>query len=153
MGKTIFDISPIETAEIIKQQDDEVLNNHNTIVFESFSQIEGKGKIPVLVYKSSFGLTEKKPEGITALIIDISKQKEMEKTILEALKKEKELNELKSNFISMASHEFRTPLTTILSSTELLEKYHQKWEEENIMGHYKKVKVSVQYMIGLLMRF
>lgn len=150
LGKTIFDISPIETAEIIKQQDDEVLNNHNTIVFEFFSQIEGKGKIPVLVYKSSFGLTEKKPEGITALIIDISKQKEMEKTILEALKKEKELNELKSNFISMASHEFRTPLTTILSSTELLEKYHQKWEEENIMGHYKKVKVSVQYMIGLL---
>ncbi|MGA7720145.1 MAG: PAS domain S-box protein [Ignavibacteriaceae bacterium] len=150
LGKTIFDTAPIETAYRVKKLDEQLLSDHKSIVYESSTQIKQKNTIPIMVYKSSFGLPGKKPEGITALIIDISKQKEMEKTTLEALQKEKALNEIKTNFISMTSHEFRTPLTTILSSAELLAKYYKKWEETKIMGHYSKIQNSVQFMIAML---
>ncbi len=59
--------------------------------------------------------------GIAFIIEDITIMKEAEKSLNEALQKERELNELKSNFVSMTSHQFRTPLTTILSNTEMLE--------------------------------
>ncbi|MHB9012678.1 MAG: PAS domain S-box protein [Ignavibacteriaceae bacterium] len=150
LGKTTYDFVPVELANLEKQYDEQLLISYNTVVHESFIPNKEKGRTPVLFYKSSFGLPGKKPEGITALMIDISKQKEMEKITLEALKKEKELNEMKTNFISMASHEFRTPLTTILASADLLEMYHNKWEEVKNIVYFKKIQDSVQYITSLL---
>jgi signal transduction histidine kinase len=57
---------------------------------------------------------------VMAIVRDITDRKQAEADIRNALAKEKELSELKSRFVSMTSHEFRTPLTTILSSAELL---------------------------------
>jgi nitrogen fixation negative regulator NifL len=150
LGKTISDIVPVEFANYSNQFDNQLLVYRDSVTYESFAQINEKGRIPIMVYKSSFGLPGKKPEGITALIIDISKQKEMEKTNSEALKKEKELNEMKTNFISIASHEFRTPLTAILSSADLLEMHHKKWEEAKTIAHLKKIQDSVEYIISML---
>lgn len=67
-----------------------------------------------------------------------------------ALKKEQELSELKSRFVTMTSHEFRTPLTTILSSAELLENYSYKWTEEKKLHHLQRIQVAVQRMTQLL---
>lgn len=67
-----------------------------------------------------------------------------------ALEKEKELGELKSRFIAMTSHEFRTPLTTILSSTELLENYSHKLTTEKKQQHFKRIKTATQRMVQLL---
>ena len=150
LGKTIYDFVPKDIADRSRNYDEQLIKSHNTVVYESLAPDINGGKIPMLIYKSSFGLPDNKPEGITALMIDISKQKEMEKTTLEALKKEKELNEMKTNFISMASHEFRTPLTTILASTDLLEMYHTKWSEEKNTSHFKKIQDSVINMTSLL---
>ena len=58
---------------------------------------------------------------VLAIVRDITERKRAEADIRNALEKEKELHELKSRFVSMTSHEFRTPLTTILSSAELLQ--------------------------------
>ncbi len=60
---------------------------------------------------------------------DITERKQAEEETLKALAKEKELNELKSHFVSMVSHEFRTPLTTILSSADLLEYYQEDFPD------------------------
>jgi PAS domain S-box-containing protein len=78
------------------------------------------------------------------------KVKAAEERVLVALAKEKELNELKTRFISMTSHEFRTPLTAILSSTDLLELYGKKWSEEKNKKHTTQIRRSVKYMIELL---
>jgi signal transduction histidine kinase len=60
---------------------------------------------------------------MTGVSVDIDRQKRAEAELMAAVQREKELSELKSKFLSMASHEFRTPLATILSAAELLEHY------------------------------
>lgn len=81
---------------------------------------------------------------------EIRKQKESESVVKAALAKEKELNDLKSGFLSMASHEFRTPLTSILSSADLLARYGKGWEEEKNLYHIDKIRNSVNHMNVLL---
>ncbi len=79
---------------------------------------------------------------------DISDRKRAEAEILKALTKEKELNELKSHFVSMISHEFRTPLTTIQSATELLE--HYDWSQTEKQERFQQIHIAVQHMTQLL---
>ena len=67
-----------------------------------------------------------------------------------ALEQEKKLNELKSRFVTMASHEFRTPLASILSSAELLEHYSHKWSEDKKLNHLHRIQASVKHMTELL---
>ncbi|OLP17876.1 hypothetical protein BST81_12515 [Leptolyngbya sp. 'hensonii'] len=86
---------------------------------------------------------------IYAAAHDITNRKQREAAIQTALQKEKDLNNLKSKFISMVSHEFRTPLTTILSSTELLETSSQ-FVEDRKQRHFKQIKTSIQRMTSLL---
>jgi PAS domain S-box-containing protein len=69
------------------------------------------------------------PDYFIAILDDVSDRKQAEAEILRALDTEKDLNELKTRFIDMASHEFRTPLTTILGSVELLRLYGKQWDE------------------------
>jgi hypothetical protein len=83
-------------------------------------------------------------------LIDITDRKQLEDYLKVALEKEKELNELKSRFVSMTSHEFRTPLSTILSSCELLEHYRHKWTEEKQLTHLHRIQTAVKRMTEML---
>ena len=71
----------------------------------------------------------------------------------EALSKEKELSEIKSRFVSMASHEFRTPLSTVLSSAALLSRYTKTEEQENRDKHIKRIRDAVKHLNTLLEDF
>ncbi len=79
------------------------------------------------------------------------KQRELE--LEQSLAKEKELGELKSRFVSMASHEFRTPLSTILSSVSLIGRYTETTQQENRDKHIHKIKSSVTHLTGILNDF
>ena len=70
--------------------------------------------------------------------------------IANALEREKELSDLKNRFISMVSHEYRTPLTVILSASELLDKYYQTQKREMFDQHLIRIKQSVDVMTNLL---
>src|SRR3989338_1433391 len=81
---------------------------------------------------------------------------ELEKTKKElriALEKEREVNEMKSRFVSMASHEFRTPLTTMLSSLSLLAKYTDRNDFDNHSRHVKKIRKSINNLTDILNDF
>jgi PAS domain S-box-containing protein len=84
------------------------------------------------------------------LISEIEKKQQTEILLKQSLEKEKELNQLKSRFISTASHEFRTPLTTILSSAELIQRYGKRWDDEKYTDHMMRITNSVEYLTNLM---
>jgi PAS domain S-box-containing protein len=78
---------------------------------------------------------------------------ELEKTrdeLNNALGKEKDLNELKTRFVSMASHEFRTPLATVLSSLSLVAKYGEQGDKEKQSKHMSRIKTSITHLTDIL---
>ena len=95
---------------------------------------------------------EKKVEERTKVLhealIELENSKEQLSIALEA---EKELNDMKSRFVTMASHEFRTPLSTILSSVSLVNKYNEG--DEKISKHVQRIKSAVTNMTLILNDF
>lgn len=87
---------------------------------------------------------------VVAIVRNITESKQAEEDIRKAIEQEKKLSELKSRFVTMASHEFRTPLTSIMSSSELLEHYGSKWNEAKKLTHLHRIQSSVKHMTGLL---
>lgn len=81
------------------------------------------------------------------------KVKERTQSLEEALEKEKELNELKSRFVSMASHEFRTPLSTVLSSAYLLAQYSKTEDQPKREKHIQRIVSSVNLLTDILNDF
>lgn len=91
-----------------------------------------------------------KPLELVGYMADITDRKQLEQELIISLEKEKELSELKSRFVAMTSHEFRTPLSTILSSSELLEHYRHKWSEEKQLTHLHRIQTAVKRMTEML---
>ncbi len=91
--------------------------------------------------------------GYLGIAIDISERKQAENELRLALEKERELNELKSRFVSLASHEFRTPLSTILSSTFLVSRYKKAEEQEQREKHTQRIVSSVNMLTDILNDF
>jgi signal transduction histidine kinase len=77
-------------------------------------------------------------------------QKQAETALRQALAKEQELSELKSRFVSMASHEFRTPLATILALTETVTAYRHKLTDEQIGNRLDKIKGQVGHLKDIM---
>jgi len=73
-----------------------------------------------------------------------------ERSVIGALEQQKELNLLKSSFISMASHEFRTPMTTIRTSVELLQKFEHELTEQKKNDYFKRIKAAISQITHLL---
>jgi PAS domain S-box-containing protein len=84
---------------------------------------------------------------------EIREREKAEQATIVALQKERELNELKSRFVSTASHEFRTPLSSILSSASLIAKYIEREEGEKAERHVNKIKTSVKNLTDILNDF
>jgi PAS domain S-box-containing protein len=83
----------------------------------------------------------------------LEKLEQSQTELSEALGKERQLNEIKSRFVSMASHEFRTPLSTVLSSASLLSKYSKEEEQEKRDKHIDRIKSSVKHLNDILEDF
>lgn len=90
--------------------------------------------------------------GKKALLVfyNISRRKKYETKIWKALQKEQELNELKSSFITMASHEFRTPLSAILSSVNMIQKLESPEYREKREKYFKIIKANVHNLVVIL---
>ncbi|MGI0487407.1 PAS domain S-box protein [Pantanalinema rosaneae CENA516] len=149
VGKTHHELFPPEIADTFWQNDLKVLEARTSLEFEeTLQQADGihtylSVKFPLL---DATGV----PYAVGGISTDITVRKQTEAKILQALEQEKELNELKSRFITNTSHEFRTPLTTILGSAELLEYSGERWSEDKKQKHYQRIRSAVQHLTQLL---
>lgn len=100
-------------------------------------------------------IKDKKGEltGFMGIAIDISARIKAEEDLQKALEKERVLSELKSGFVTMASHEFRTPLSTILSSAYLIEKYTNTDDQLKREKHLQRIISSVNMLTDILNDF
>jgi PAS domain S-box-containing protein len=89
-------------------------------------------------------------QALQAVIIDLTERKRAEAELQNALAKERELNQLKSDFVSLVSHEFRTPLEIILSSADNLDRYHDRLPAEKREQLLRTIKRSVRRMSGMM---
>jgi len=87
---------------------------------------------------------------IQAAVNEISERKQAEAELLKSLAREKELGQLKSNFVSMVSHEFRTPLGVIMSSAEILENYLDQLEPEDRREQLQSIRKNTRRMADLM---
>lgn len=123
---------------------------------ESFLDIEVPGRLNNfdMVFDA---VPLKEPDGsinkIAVITRNISELKKIENELRKALTKEQELGMLKSRFVSMASHEFRTPLSTILSSASLMIQYVKEEHQDKRQRHFQKIKSSVEILTTILNDF
>lgn len=83
-------------------------------------------------------------------IIDLTEIRQAQHKTQIALEKERQINDLKTNFVAMVSHEFRTPLTTILSYSQLLRNYSDHWAKEQQDRYFNNIEIGVKQLTGLL---
>jgi PAS domain S-box-containing protein len=112
----------------------------------------------LLVYASELekkvqSRTEDLNSTITALEKEIHERKRAEEEARKALDRQRELNELKSKFVSIASHEFRTPLSTVMSSASLINQYIDRKEIDKVSKHVLRIKSSVNHLTSILNDF
>ena len=119
-----------------------------------------KVKFDITIGDKSYSLTavplhgdEQQVDEALVVIKDITKRKKVEKDLIVNLEQERTLSMLKSRFVTAASHEFRTPLTTILSSASLLENYQGEQLAAKKEVHLKRIKRSVHGLTELLNDF
>ncbi|WP_168731255.1 PAS domain-containing sensor histidine kinase [Robertkochia marina] len=92
-------------------------------------------------------------DSIENLTRECEKREVAENKVREALRREKELNAIKTSFMQMVSHEFKTPLSGILTSAMLIEKYKETDQQERRIKHLESIKRKVQHLDALLNDF
>jgi signal transduction histidine kinase/pSer/pThr/pTyr-binding forkhead associated (FHA) protein len=144
IGKCLSDVLSTDVAGLLMTCIQQALQTNEVQITEYQLHLDDR----LVDYEARIAVSSN--EEVMVIIRDITERKKSETEIRNALEREKELNELKSRFVSVASHEFRTPLSIMLSSAQLVEKYSHKWSEEKKVIHLQRIQTAVRHMTDLL---
>ncbi|RUT02121.1 hypothetical protein DSM106972_061960 [Dulcicalothrix desertica PCC 7102] len=142
-----IEMTPSEYLPLDEQAIEQIKATGDYTVYEKQYIRKDGSRIPVLV--GAIQIEPEQPNTI-AFILDITERKIAELETQKALEQERELNQLKSRFVSMVSHEFRNPLNIIQGYTALLEKQGAGWSQEKQAEVLQKIRKSVNNVVGLL---
>ena len=113
--------------------------------------VGGDGKIHWLQWTNRLIMdSASRPVEVQAVGRDITRQKQAEDVLRQALTHEMDVNDMRSRFISMASHDLRTPLAIIQASTDLLSLYGDRLSEERKRDVYHEIDQAIRHMVTLL---
>ncbi len=138
-GESSYDAARRHIADCLK---------HGTTRFE-WSHLHSKGHL-VLMEVALSRIPNGEKNLVQAVVSDISERKRAEAELKRALERERELNQLKSNFVSMVSHEFRTPLGIIQSSAEILDDYLDQLDPAERREQLRSIIKNSRRMAGLM---
>jgi PAS domain S-box-containing protein len=149
LGKSFYSLFSEEDQKEFQKNKDQLLRE-GFLSFEKRLNYSPDLIKDLIFFESTFQSASGKTAGIVGVILDITEIKESERKTLSALSKEKELAELRTKFFSHASHEFRTPLTTIQSSVELISMLNPRLSVQENNPHVEQIFTSISYMQELL---
>ncbi|WP_235932892.1 sensor histidine kinase [Flagellimonas sediminis] len=160
---SVLDIKPKLSMEVMKRLVAPLIGGKREKVnFETVHKRKDGSLYPVEVHLQLSAIGKRKV--CVAIVLDITERKtytqQLENTVeertqqlREALTAEKKLNELKTKFLSLVSHEFKTPLTSILTSTSLLSKYTETDQQDKRDKHINTIKSKVRHLDSILTDF
>lgn len=148
-GKTIFDFVHPDDVSTAIASFKATLNNPGETQTSEYRFRHKDNSWRYLESKSNSGINQHL-DGVVINSRDITNRKQAESEIRNALIQAQELNELKSRFVSMVSHEVRNPLNAILASTQILERYGEQWPQEKKQEFFQRIKTGVKKMTKLL---
>lgn len=153
-------VQDYDLAEAYGEEDEKILCSVSEILASTISKLQYQEELEILnkdLEKRVADRTEQLERTLENLNYENDQRKiaqielqNTQKSLEKSLENEKELHQIKSRFISMVSHEYRTPLTVILSSANLLKNYMEKMSSEQIEKQYKNISASVSSMTNLL---
>lgn len=160
---TVIDMKPDMTEDKFRKLIAPLFDQKSKkVVFESVHRRKDGSLYPVELHLQMSSIGKRKV--FVSIGLDITERRtytqqlenkveERTAQLREALKAEKKLNELKTKFLSMVSHEFKTPLASILTSTSLLGRYTQADQQEKRDKHIETIKSKVKYLDNILSDF
>lgn len=144
-GKNLDEILPPAARSLFREAIKEVNNTRRpqTVIFQMPFVKDTRKFFEATLSATNLG-------DYLVIIRNITPQKEAELALNRMLEKEAELNNLKTQFITTVSHEFRTPLSAISSNIQLLELYGDKWPENKKTDAFGRIQKAIQELIALL---
>lgn len=152
----VFDLTQTDFHDVMQRSYEALMNNERTQIEVMVKHKNGRDVWLRISRQPVWDDTEQRVTRYYGAVIDITQEKKAEDTLREqevlkvALEKEKELRDLRNRYLSTIAHDFRTPLTSISMSNEILENYSQKLTEEQTQGHRRRITQSVNYLEKML---
>ncbi len=144
LGKHIQDLTSAERADEILERIQSVLDTGKISVFEhqvQFSDRTGYFEIRLIPTDE---------DQVLAMVRDITDRKMREKMLRDELDRQQRLNEMKQTFTTLMSHEFRTPLTIIMNSSDIIRRYSQKLTNDQKIERLDLIQQQVRHLTRIL---
>lgn len=150
VGKTDFDLFPEEIARRYHEEDNQVMESGKSRVKDELITLPEEEQIWLQVTRTAVRNTKNNVTGILVSMLDISDRKHAEQRLVVAMKQARDANKAKSQFLARMSHEFRTPLNSILGFAQLLESEMGTVSPEIQISHIKQILNSGWYLLNLV---
>lgn len=149
LGKKLRDIFPLDISKLFAEQEKELLQNNGIADFEVEFELNGKTKF-VVVGESVFTDLSGNPSGIIGVINDITDKRIAERELVESEKKLREANATKDKFLSIISHDLKSPFTSLLGFSDMLIQDYDDFSDDERKTFIREIRKSAFNAFDLL---